>query len=176
MMLKYLFVKNVAEQYGNDTICWMDFGYNHGYYLDSNEFAFELRGGDNKVILFTTRELDDTPIFQAVRYTINYFQGSVFCGPSREIIAFCDQMRENQIVLNRVGLADQDQTIMLMSYRNEPDNYKVIKMSHPFEQIKCLTQKEFTCCETSNEKRNIFMKVIGKLVFYIKFIQFKWRV
>lgn len=147
MLLKEWCVKDAVEKkYANGMIAWIDFGFNHGgeYYINPEEFDFEWKYCfSNKIHLFTVNEIDDLPIFEICRRMNTYIQGNIIVAPANLWIDLWNLVRENLIALNKVGLSDDDQTILQMSYYEK----KYLFELHPsnfFSEINDYGNKKLT--------------------------------
>lgn len=64
-------------------------------------------------------------------------------------------MRENIIALGKVGLMDDDQTILLMAYYQEPELFELHKTNRWFDEFSfCCPYKNF---EVKKEKEKSFL-------------------
>lgn len=133
MYLKPQFVKRAVESgLADGMIAWLDFGYNHGgeYFINPEDFAFtwttDLPG---KINLFTFYDdLYDLPIFEVVRTLKTYAMGSPVVAPAPYWIKLVGYYREALNSLADCGLADDDQTLALMSYRKHPDDFNLVRV------------------------------------------------
>lgn len=132
MLLKMWCTNNAVEKgYAKGMVAWVDFGYLHGGKSsidpksDFNfEWAYEF---DNKINVFSVQELDDKPVFEIVQNMDTYIMGTILVAPDNLWPVFWKLMRENMITLNRCGLVDDDQTIILMCYRQNPEIFSIHK-------------------------------------------------
>lgn len=147
MLLKEWCVKDAVEKgFAKDMIAWIDFGFNHGgeYYLKSEEFDFEWKWNfSNKIQLFQINELDNLPIFEIVRRMNTYIQGDIIIAPDNLWLELWKLVKNNMIALNKVGLVDDDQTILLMAYRENKEIFELHK-SEWFSEIADCSQNKFT--------------------------------
>lgn len=166
MLLKQWCVKDAVEKgIIEGMIAWVDFGYNHGgkYYLKKEEFDFEWKWKfSNKIHLFKINELDNLPIFEIVRRMNSYFQGGVIVAPDKLWIKFWGLVKNNMLALNKVGLIDDDQTILLMSYRENKDIFELHE-SQWFSTIDDCSNKKFTIKEKSVIKEGKRKKIKRKI-------------
>ena len=86
-------------------------------------------------------------------------------GPSYLWGEFWRLMRKCMISLNRVGLMDDDQTIILMSIREKPEIFDIHK-SYWFTQFKEFGGEHLTVRENSIKKKNIFIELKNKISRY----------
>lgn len=139
MMLKYFCLKEVSEIVDSSNILvWHDFGW-HYYNYDFNSslnFSFI-----DKIQMYKVIEFDDNPIFNIIKWTKNYITGATIQLPCKYAKDFWHLMRESMLSLNRCGFCDQDQTILLMAYREKPDIFNIVDFK---------------------EYRDIFYSAIGK--------------
>lgn len=129
MLLKSWFVKNAVENgYADGMIAWLDFGYNHGgeTYTNSNEFDYLWEYDfSNKIHLFLMTSLDDTPIFEIVYNMDVYFSGGVIVASADKWGDLWSMVRNSMYCLTQCGFVDDDQTLMLMAYREHPEVFEI---------------------------------------------------
>lgn len=141
-------------------IVWIDFGFNHGgeYYTNSGDFDFELKIDNlkhGKIHLFTINDIDYLPVFETVRRMDSFIQGNFICGEASLWNQLWNIMRENIIALGKVGLMDDDQTILLMAYYQEPELFELHKTNRWFDEFSfCCPYKNF---EVKKEKEKSFL-------------------
>lgn len=169
MMLKPWFVKDAIDRgMTSETIAWVDFGFNHGgkYYTKPEEFNFlwNYKFSD-KINIFTLKDLDSEPIYNITRNMDAYITAGMIVGPSYLWGEFWRLMRKCMISLNRVGLMDDDQTIILMSIREKPEIFDIHK-SYWFTQFKEFGGEHLTVRENSIKKKNIFIELKNKISRY----------
>ena len=127
--LKTWFLQDAVSRFNvNGHLAWVDFGFNHGgeLYTNSNDFDFKWQYNFNdKVNIFLKHPLDNSQtIFDICRRMDTYIQGSIMIASTHNWIKLWPIIREQMLSLNRVGLMDDDQTIMLMAYRNNPQMFE----------------------------------------------------
>ena len=127
MYLKSWFMNDALKYSKSENLAWLDFGFNNNnHYLDSNEFKFELIYDCNdKINIFALQELDTTPIFEVVRNMSTYIQGTFYIMPTHLVTHFYHMNKNNVLALCKSNLCDDDQTIMLMNYREYPKSFRV---------------------------------------------------
>lgn len=173
-VLKCWFVKDAVEKgLAKGTMAWVDFGYNHGgsYYLESSEFDFEWKWKfSDKIHLFKIRELDELPIFEIIRRLNNYIQAGVIVAPDRFWGELWELVKQNMMNLNKIGIADDEQTILLMVYRDKKELFE-LHDSTWFSPIRDCSNHKFTIKEEKRKKEKSEMKMGEKML--IKYI-WKW--
>ncbi len=111
-----------------DTLAWIDFGFNHGgkeYSLQSNfNFLWKFDFPDT-INLFSTQPLDDRPIFEIVQSMDTYIMGMLLVGTAKYWEEFRLLVRESMMELNHCGMMDDDQNIILMAVRKRPELFNV---------------------------------------------------
>lgn len=133
MCLKFWCLQDATQYVTPDTdyLAWLDFGFNHGgdYYTDPSQFNFMWAPPDesDKIHLYTICDLDDTPIHEVVCKMKSYIQGGACIIPVHRAAAFYETLRDCMMCLNRCGLADDDQVLLLMAYRQNPDAFVLHK-------------------------------------------------
>lgn len=128
-LLKSYFVSDaIKKDLAKGTVAWIDFGFNHGgeTYVNPEEFAYLWNYNfSDKIHFFARKELDCTPIFQIVREMDVYLIGGIMVAPDHLWEPLWQLERAAMLHLTACGLADDDQTIMLMAYRERPDLFEL---------------------------------------------------
>ena len=136
----------VKKQYAKGMIAWIDFGFNHGgeYYTNSEEFDYEWQYNfSNKIHLFMVNKLDDLPIFEICRRMNTYIQGDMVVAPADLWLKLWNLVRENMVALNKVGLSDDDQTLLQMSYLQKKEIFE-LHTSKWFSELNDYGNKKLT--------------------------------
>lgn len=159
--MKIWFLKNTVERnLAQGTLAWVDFGYNHGgaYYTKPEEFDFLWKYPfSERIHFFTLTELDDIPIFELVRTMKTYFSAGIMIVPDLLSAKLWGMFQENILHLLACGMCDDEQTVMLMAYRQEPDLFTVHKIYGWFEPWKKFGGEHLSI--TMKKKKNIFAKM-----------------
>ena len=116
-----------------NVLAWIDFGFGHGSETFENKEDFEFTAKlpyDNKIHMFSVQELNDMPIIDIVSTGVTFISGSFFYCSKQKILWLWQQAKENMKHLLACGMIDDDQTIWLMCYRDNPDNF-VIALNKP---------------------------------------------
>ncbi len=133
MMMKMWCVSNAIERgIAEGMIAWVDFGYLHGGddISSKSNFNFEWEYEFNqKMNLFSIQKLDERPIFEIVQSMNTYIMGTIIVGPEMLWPTFWKMMRNNMLSLNKCGLVDDDQSIILMCYRENRDMFCINESS-----------------------------------------------
>ena len=111
-------------------IAWLDFGFNYGgkYYRNSNDFDFLWQYDfSEKIHLLQINEFDNCAPFEIIRRNNSYIQGGEIVAPDFLWKELWSLVRENMIALNKCGLADDDQILYLMSYRQKKEIFEIHK-------------------------------------------------
>lgn len=123
--MKSFFVTHAFQQglIKTKNAAWIDFGYcREVLFNDSFEWSYNT---EDKINLFYIKEPDDTPIFSIVRSGEVYIQGCHVVAPSDMWSTLKAYMIQAMNQLIGTGLIDDDQTMLLMSYRMGPENFKL---------------------------------------------------
>lgn len=124
--LKSVFVCTAIELgfVNSEQVAWIDFGYcRDGDRFDpATPWRFNSEG---KMNLFRVMNDDKRPIFQVVRSGAVFFHGSKIVGPKESWGAFSDEIRKSMTSLMECDLIDDDQTLLLMAWRRQPELYNV---------------------------------------------------
>lgn len=130
MLLKYWFLMD-AEKKGfiDDFAVWLDFGYGHGdFFAEPKEFDFKWKYDfDRKITLFLCYDLDDMPMYEVVRCSLNYVMGFMVVAPKELCEPLWTYVREAADMLTRIGFVDDDQTVLLLAYRNHMESFKTLR-------------------------------------------------
>lgn len=111
-----------------DNAAWIDFGYcREKLFRDNYDWSFDC---DSRINLFNIEPLDDTPIFSIVKSGKVYIQGCHIVAPASQWLWLKDLMTQAMNQLLGVGMIDDDQTMLLMSYRMSPELFRLNKV-HP---------------------------------------------
>lgn len=131
MYLKWWCLADSATKSDNDTdfYAWVDLGFNHGgcYYQKSEEFDF-LWTAENlsaKIHLFNRLQLNDIPMFEKIRNMSSYIVGGFAVAPAKLCKEFFSLINWSLDCLCAVGLPDDDQNLMLMSYKRKPELFEL---------------------------------------------------
>ena len=84
------------------------------------EYAFS-----DKIHLFVVNEIDDKPIFEVIRQMSDYISGCPIIATAEKWEILWKLLRNAMLALNKCGLMDDDQTILLMVYRAKPDLFDI---------------------------------------------------
>ncbi len=129
----YFILDAIAKGYTNDSVAWVDFGFNQNgvYYLHPEEFDFTWSHPlDGKFHLFARLKLDDRPIFEIIRTMGDTFQATVMPAPASAWPIVWEAFNRNQEHVLACGLADTEQTLLMMIYREMPELFQVHILDH----------------------------------------------
>ncbi|MBR2786954.1 MAG: hypothetical protein IKD76_05640 [Clostridia bacterium] len=133
MLLKYWCLADaVKKKYADGMVAWIDFGFNHGNdcYINSEEFDFlwETELSMDKIHLFALdTKLTEEPVFELVRNMDVDIMGDCILAPANFCEKFWESVKVQMESLVRVGFIDDDQILLLMSYREIPEIYEMHK-------------------------------------------------
>ncbi len=131
MLMKMWCVNDAIKKgFAKGQIAWVDFGYNHGGAVISKDSDFNFNWTydfPEKINLFLIQDLDDRPIFDIVFNMDTYIMGMCIIGIDYLWGEFWKLMRKNMISLNNCGLTDDDQNVILMCYRENPEIFNTYK-------------------------------------------------
>lgn len=136
----------VKRNLAKEMVAWIDFGFNYGgeFYRKEEEFDFLWQYDfSDKIHLFQVNELDNCLPFEIIRRNNSYFQGGEIVAPDYLWSELWQLVRENMMSLNRAGLADDDQILYLMSYRQRPEIFELHKCEW-LGLFKDFSNKKFT--------------------------------
>lgn len=124
MELKSYWIQDAIHRgLADGMIAWIDFGYDHGGdYFYSEDFDFCWSYDFEPLIhVFLENPLDDTPIFRIVQSMKVYIRGNLLIAPAQLWLVFWEEIQHAVFSLAECGLADDDQTLMVMAYRRRPE-------------------------------------------------------
>jgi protein YibB len=151
MLLKSWFIHQASTHVPSaTTLAWIDFSYNRGgrYYSHPQDFDFELTLEPlERVVLFTMAEYDDRPIFEIVRQLSDCITGGFYLVPVEQARFLWESTLRQIDKLLSVGFIDDDQLILLMSYRESPDRFE-IRRSDWFRPIADISGRSFRIAPT----------------------------
>lgn len=164
MMLKsYCILDAIEHNYATGMIAWIDFGFNHGGsdgLINTDEFQFLWQYDfSNKIHLFTHQKIDTSiPIFDIVRTMDVYIRGNIIIAPDYLWKKLFSLAKDCMISLTRCGLCDDDQTIMLMAYYEEPDIFELHNVNHWYDGLKCFGGNHLTVKPEKKQKNKSYKK------------------
>lgn len=149
MMMKFWCVCDaIKNKYCyNNQIAWVDFGYGHGNgerigIEEPNSFEWKFAFPD-KICLFTIQNMDDRPMFDIIFSMDTYVKGETIIAPKNLWPDFWKSIKENMLKLNEIGIMDDDQSLMLMCYRQNENNFAI------FESEWSSTMRKYNVCYKS---------------------------
>lgn len=182
MMLKFWCLKDALKRnlYTSDFVMWLDFGYSP--LIEGTNFEFEWgkeKFENDKINMFSIKKITDVPIFDIVRNMDTILVGCLFSLNIMHVDWLWSNMRANMISLNKVGLMDDDQVIMLMCYREKPELFKINKsrwddiiFEYSDAKCNCLTNvrdKDFAL-RTKLRKLKLFFRRVNYIIREFKYI------
>lgn len=120
----------IKKGVASDMVAWVDFGYNHGGDpIDkSSDFGFEWSYMfPDKINLFTIQDIDNRPIFDIILSMDTYIMGGIIVGIDYLWNEFWALLKQSVSEQNACGLADDDQSALLMAYRKKPEIFALHK-------------------------------------------------
>lgn len=189
MFMKFWCLNNAAQEFHcNENLAWIDFGFAHNGALYPNEedFSFEWNFTfENKVTLFSLKEIDDRPAFDIINTMDTYIMGCIFVVPAVYAARLYEDIKTCLLSLMRLGYMDDDQILLLMVLRMHPE-YVTHLPSKWFLPIKQYGNSEMRTTEINSRNksyiRNALRKIkkaIMRMRYYrridthIKFIEYK---
>ena len=125
--LKSPFVAEVAAKETEQKVfAWVDFGYvRPGVELPENHvWRFNPR---EKMCLFARKSSNlQAPIFEVIKTGVVCIQGGMMIGPQQLWPIFAKHFMSKVEELLRIGLVDDDQSILLMMYQSNPSSFNLL--------------------------------------------------
>jgi len=125
--LKSAFVANAIKKcQTGKVLAWVDFGYMRPYahFPESKDWEFDSKG---KMCLFSRAKVNlDRPIFELIKSGDVLIQGSMIIGAREMWDLFSETFFKKANELLQVGLIDDDQTVLVMTYRELSESIDLI--------------------------------------------------
>lgn len=178
MVIKYWCVQDaVIRGLTGERVVWLDFGFNHGgeLYRCPEEFDFVFNPeqlASNKIHLFNVNPLDEIPIAEITNKLSTYIQGDIVVIPSQKAALFYQLLRDCMLCLNRCGLADDDQVLLLMAYRENPELFEV-HSSAWMMPLSNFSLKNFTLTSPRPGTQNIFYRKYTSFRYHFRHAQIR---
>jgi len=147
--LKAFFVSDAYERglITNEWASWVDFGYcrDEEHLPVSRRWEYDFT--PSKMHYFNYRDPDvrqyKQQISMAVQNNTVFIIGGVFVGQKEQWQILTVDMKESLETLMSLGLVDDDQGLLLMSYFKNPDMYELHKMplDAPIEDVRSILRK-----------------------------------
>lgn len=158
-MMKYWCMAD-ARKYADDNtlFAWMDFGFNHidNCYINMNEFDFlwECDVDMNKIHIFSLMPLDKIDAIDTLQYQFDTIMGVFHLVPADKAEQLWKLIKKSINALIMLGCIDDDQQLLLMSYKAVPEIFEV-HISKWFMPLKEFGAKHLTVREDNKHKKNI---------------------
>lgn len=116
-----------AMKYVNeyDVLAWFDFGFNHidRCYSNMNDFAFTWRLNKeiNKVQAYSLRDVSSISVLDVLQFMQDTVMGVFYLVPARCAEKFWQLIKLAMQSLLMIGCIDDDQVLVLMAYKWNPD-------------------------------------------------------
>jgi len=157
MYLKPYFIADAVNRgLADGMIAWMDFGYNHGgsFYTNPLDFDFLWQYDfSHKIHVFAVDPLDDTPVFEIVRRMKTYVAGGIIIAPAELWQVLVSFFREALFNLASCGMMDDDQTLLIMAYREHPEYFEIHSIEDFFCPIKDFGGYHLTSVQLKQSKQ-----------------------
>ncbi|WP_195281113.1 WlaTC/HtrL family glycosyltransferase [Parabacteroides johnsonii] len=129
MLLKTWFLQDaVTRGYAQGQIAWFDFGFNHGGRLYTNPEQFDFKwqyGFSDKIHFFYYQAIDSKPIYETVRRLADSIMGCLYIVPDHYCVTLWNLTKNAMKHLVSVDLYDDDQLLLLMAYRSQPEIFEL---------------------------------------------------
>ena len=128
-MLKAWCLADAAARVQDDCmLAWVDFGINHGgvTYAKSEEFDFLWEYEfPEKITAFCHADPATVSLIDTLQYMMPYFDGSVVVLPKALAPHYWESVRGAMEALVRLGCVDDDQMLLLIAYKYEPELFDI---------------------------------------------------
>jgi protein YibB len=108
----------------NEQVAWIDFGYCRDIDRLPKSRIWNYNF-DDKINLFQIKGFDKRTIIDIMRTNTVYIQGCHIVGPKHAWTDFNSYVWSSFDSMFECGIIDDDQTMLLMAYRRNPDFYKI---------------------------------------------------
>lgn len=175
MLMKEWCVKDAVEKgLASGTVAWVDFGFNKSgqIYSEMEEFDFEWRYKfSDKINIFALYNLNDIPpLYEIIRDMSTFIQGGIIIAPDYLWNVLWQLVRENMLILNKIGYMDDDQTILLMSWMDKPELFDVHYCDWHM-QLKLFGNDKMTLTKYNTKKLNIIKRMY---ILFLKIVSEKY--
>ena len=140
MYLKSWFGYDAVKNHGaSGLVAWLDFGYNHGgkTYDRPEDFDYVWDYDfSEKIHLFALRRINTMPVFDIVKKMPIDMSGGVIVAPSSYWQKVHQMYREAIMGLMMCDFVDDDQTLLIMAYRNYPELFEIHMIEDWFMVLK----------------------------------------
>jgi protein YibB len=130
-MKTYFLYKAVAEyNISTEWTAWLDFGFDHGGKTYPHEedwnFLWQCELKQKIHLFYLPPKLEERPLFEVIRTTHpDSISGGIIICPTVLAKRFWELVRESIYILLYVGLMDDDQPVLLLTSRREPDIFEL---------------------------------------------------
>jgi len=175
MLLKWWCVNDAAKRLKEDCdLAWIDFGFNHGgsRYIQPEEFDFlwehEFSEKLNAICLSDPRKVS---LADSLQLQFDCFMGCSLVLPKCMAELHWENMKNVMWSLVNCGCMDDDQHLLLMEYKFDPELFE-IKYGTWFDEFILNSEQKFTVRQyvapsffkrVKNKVRRVFLKRISRL-------------
>ena len=128
-MLKYYFMNDAYEKgFLTENVAWIDFGFDHGgrCYPDCNDFDFLWEYDfKDKIHLFCLYHPDKTSAIESLQFLDDCVMATMVCMWRERIPELWRLVRKAIEALIMIECIDDDQQLLLMSYKARPEIFEV---------------------------------------------------
>ena len=128
-MLKAWCIQDAAARTAGDCmLAWVDFGINHCgvTYAKAEEFDFLWEYDfPEKITAFCHQNPAEVSLIDTLQFMMPYFDGSVVVMPRALCAHYWESVRSAMEALVKLGCVDDDQMLLLIAYKYEPDLFDI---------------------------------------------------
>ena len=129
-MMKYWCIGEMKKYLqDDDLIAWMDVGFNHINRTYSNmkefDFLWTCKIDMDKIHIFAIRPIEDITIVDSLQLQVDTIMGVMHLVPSLYAEDFWKLIKKSMESLTMIGCIDDDQQLLLMSYKYKPEIFHV---------------------------------------------------
>lgn len=128
--LKYWCISEASKMIDdNGLIAWMDFGFNHMDACFDNmeqfDFLWDCNVDMNKIHIYSLCEMDSINVIDTLLFQNDTIMGVFHLVPVRYAMCLWNMIKEAMESLLMMQCIDDDQMLLLIAYKNNPDKFAV---------------------------------------------------
>lgn len=140
VLVNFMKTDFVVQSYKNnlirtDLVAWLDFGYVRSEATLPKNLIWKYNFNPDKMHYFNKLPIDfERPIFDIIKTNTVYIMGCHIVGGKKAWMKHVEMNYDSLKSLIRCGLIDDDQTILLMNYKLDPEQFELHTIHVRFEE------------------------------------------
>ena len=168
--LKAFWVQDAVEKgLTSELTAWIDFGYDHGGeefpYAEDFNFLWEYDFTPH-IHIFLAKPLDEKPIFKIVHDMDTYLRGGIIVAPSQLWKPLWNDIYKSLLSLSECGMADDDQTLLLMAYRRHPERFQTHLTAYWGEPLRAYGGQKLRVHLKQKSSQSTFQRKVKQWLHY----------